>query len=361
MTLPDIDKIAVLRANAIGDFIFALPALEALRAAYPYSEIVLLAKPWHAAFIEGRPSPVDRVVVVPNYRGVREDGGLGGSDGQAPWREEQDRFFAAMQDEHFDLALQLHGGGRNSNPFVRRLGARLTAGLRTPDAEPLDLNVPYIYWQSEILRLLEVVKLAGAPAVTLEPRLGVTDADLEEAKRVVPPSEQALVALHAGVGDPRRQWPPHKFAAVGDVLARAGARLVLTGSAEERAITQQVALAMHAPVEDLSGRLSLGGLVGLLSRCKVVVSNDSGPLHVAEAVGAATVGIYWCGNLINAEPMTRTRHRPHLSWELECSICGRNCIYDNCEHRPSFVDRVTVDEVVASALELLTSPPGPLS
>jgi ADP-heptose:LPS heptosyltransferase len=66
--VPGVRRIAVLRANALGDFIFALPALEALRAAYPQAEIVLLAKKWHATFLQGRPGPVDRVVVVPLTR-----------------------------------------------------------------------------------------------------------------------------------------------------------------------------------------------------------------------------------------------------------------------------------------------------
>jgi ADP-heptose:LPS heptosyltransferase len=104
---------------------------------------------------------------------------------------------------------------------------------------------------------------------------------------------------------------------------------------------------------DLSGALSIGGLAALLSRCKVVVSNDSGPLHLAGAVGASTVGIYWAGNLINAGTLMRTRHRPHLSWQMECPLCGRNTMYDVCEHRPSFVDKVRPEEVIASALELL--------
>src|SRR5258708_31084265 len=68
--VPGVRKIAVLRANALGDFILTLPALEALRAAYPHAEIVLLAKKWHAAFLANRPGPVDRVVVVPPYGGV---------------------------------------------------------------------------------------------------------------------------------------------------------------------------------------------------------------------------------------------------------------------------------------------------
>src|SRR2546430_14707651 len=71
--VPGVRRIAVLRANALGDFIFALPALEALRAAYPQAEIVLLAKKWHATFLQGRPGPVDRVIVVPPYPGVSEE------------------------------------------------------------------------------------------------------------------------------------------------------------------------------------------------------------------------------------------------------------------------------------------------
>lgn len=66
--VPGVRRIAVLRANVLGDFIFALPALEALRAAYPQAEIVLLAKKWHATFLQGRPGPVDRVVAVPPFR-----------------------------------------------------------------------------------------------------------------------------------------------------------------------------------------------------------------------------------------------------------------------------------------------------
>src|SRR2546427_8369562 len=116
--VPDVHKIAVLRANALGDFIFALPALDALRAAYPTAEIVLLAKKWHASFLAGRPGSIDRVAVVPPYVGVSEDQGF--QENPA----EQDRFFEAMNREHFDLAIQLHGGGRHSNPFLLRLDAK---------------------------------------------------------------------------------------------------------------------------------------------------------------------------------------------------------------------------------------------
>ncbi len=345
MKITEIQKIAVLRANAIGDWVFAQPALGALRAAYPQAEIVLLGRPWHAEFLAHRPSPIDRVIVVPPSRGIREEN-------EREDLSESERFFAAMRAEHYDLAIQLHGGGYNSNPFVRRLGARMAIGLKTPDALPLDRCVPYVYFQSEILRCLEVVSLVGAHTSELEPRIAVTEDDLEESRRVVADASQPLVALHPGAGDGRRRWPPEKFAAVGDALHAAGARIVVTGQWTEAPLVRAVIAAMRTDAVNLYNRLSLGGLVGLLSRCRVVVSNDSGPLHLAGAVGAPTVGIYWCGNLINAGPLTRAHHRPLLSWRLDCPICGRNTISDNCNHHDSFVADVPTDAVMTAALDL---------
>jgi len=347
--VPDVGKIAVLRANGVGDFIFALPALEALRAAYPAAEMVLLGKAWHVAFLAGRPGPIDRVVVIPPSKGVGEDPDI--QENAA----ELERFFRAMGQERFDLAVQLHGGGRYSNPFVLRLGARMTVGLKTPDAPPLDRWVPYIYFQAEILRYLEVVSLVGANPSVLEPRLVVTKNDLSEARNFVPEVEQPLVALNPGSGDPQRRWPPEKFAVAGDALAAAGARVVVTGTEPERELVEAVVNAMRFEAQNLCGSLSLNGLAGLFSRCRVVISNDSGPLHVAAAVGAATVGIYRCFNLITAGPITRTRHRPVASWRLTCPLCGQDCIRTPCGHRASFVADVPAEEVTAHALDLLAS------
>src|SRR5919108_4016199 len=346
---PDVRRIAVLRVNGLGDFVVAVPALQALRAAYPAAEIVLLAKDWHAAFLARRPGPVDRVVVVPPARGVGENNDFAENPGRL------ERFFDAIARERFDLAIQIHGGGRYSNPFLLRLGARLAAGLKTPNAAPLDRWVPYLYFQPEVLRYLEVVALVGATTRTLEPRIAVTAQDLAEAERVVPPAARRLVALHPGGTDPRRWWPTDKFAAVGDALAAAGAHVVVTGTKGERHVVEAVRRAMTCEAQDLCAQLSLGGLAGLLSRCRVVVANDSGPLHLAASVGAATVGIFWCFNLINWGPLTRSRHRPSVSWRLTCPVCGIDHTQGRCDHRASFVADVPTDEVVASALELFSA------
>ena len=345
----DVRKIAIVRANGMGDMIFAMPALVALRATYPEAEIVLLGKEWHVQFFRNRPGPVDRVVAIPPYPGV------GALEDVSDDRPDLDDFFHAMCCEQFDIALQLHGGGRYSNPFVRRLGARLTVGLRAADATALDRWIPYIYFQSEVVRYLETVSLVGANPIGLEPEICVIRTDIEESYGSIPPDDRPLVVMHPGATDGRRRWSTNKFGAVGKVLAEQGFRVVVTGIPEEDELIRAVLQAMNCPGEGTSS-LSIGGLVGLLSRARLAVSNDSGPLHLAGALGVPTVGIYWCGNVITAAPLTRTRHRPVLSWRLNCPSCNRNTINDNCDHRTSFVDDIPVDEVIGQCFDLLNLP-----
>lgn len=340
-------KIAVLRANAIGDFVFALPALEALRARFPSAEIVLLGLPWHAEFLGGRPSPIDRVIPLPRIRGV------GAPEDFETNPQALAACLAELRAEQFDLAVQLHGGGQYSNAFLRSIGAATTIGMRAPDAEPLDRWVPYVYWQSEVLRLLEVVALVGAAPVTLTPRISVTDTDIEEARAALGREPERLVVIHPGAGDPRRRWPIERFAAVANALHDAGFELAVVGSGTDQQLADELSAELGGRAVNLAGRLSLGGLAGLAAQARLFIGNDSGPLHIAEAAGAPTVGIYWCGNLVNADPITRANHRPVLSWRLDCGECGANVMEAGCEHDASFADLAPVDDVLVHAFDLL--------
>lgn len=356
--LPNVRRIAVLRANALGDMVFALPALAALRSAYPAAEIVLLGRAWHAAFFAGRPGPVDRVLVVPGDDAP--ESGLHGIHSDAPWRAaseaERAAFAGRARREAFDLAVQIHGGGRNSNPFLASLGARWSVGLRSDDAPALDRWVRFIYYQHEVLRCLEVVALVGAAPVDLEPRLTLRAGDSAEAAAALAGVEPPYAVLHPGANDPRRRWPPDRFARVGDALEAAGLSLVVTGSRDELPLAEKLIGALHVPARNLAGRTSLGGLAGVLGTARLVISNDSGPLHLAAALGRPTVGVYWCGNLINGGPLTRQRHRPLIAWQVSCPRCGVPCTEARCPHDDSFVIEISVESVLAAAQDLLELP-----
>jgi ADP-heptose:LPS heptosyltransferase len=351
--VPDVRKIIVLRANALGDYMFSLPALYALKAAYPDAELTLLGAPWHARVLPGRPGPVDHVVVVPAVPGV-----LGGDS--APG--ELDAFRRWASAEGFDLALQMHGGGKHSNPLVSSLGARFTAGLRAMDAPPLDRWIPYVYYQPEVFRMLEVVGLVGATPVTHGPLFELTADDHAEARSVLGPAGRPRAVVHPGASDPRRRWPAERFAAVGDALAAAGAEVLVTGIGLERETVEEVCSRMRHRARPVIDELTIPGLAGLLADSALIVSNDSGPLHLAAAVGTRTLGLFWIGNIINGALPERGRHRALISWTIHCPECGLDCTRDiypartggtGCRHSPSFVADIPVVEVVAEALNLL--------
>jgi ADP-heptose:LPS heptosyltransferase len=354
--MEDVRKIAVLRPNAVGDFVFALPALHALKHRYPDAEIVLLGKPWHADFLRGRPGPVDRVAVMPAVPGV------GAPVDAVCDAQEIDRFVDAMRDERFDIALQMFGAGHYSNPFLMRLRARLSVGARADGAPTLERWVPYCEPNNRRLALLEIAALAGSlPGAQLclpsLPELAVTDADRLEAILALPPVEdECLAVLQPGATDPRRCWPPERFAALGDRLAQAGMRVAINGSAGEAALVEAVAGGMRAPAVALAGTLGLGGLCGLLERAALVVSNDTGPLHLALALGVPSVGIFWLTNLIEGMPLRQSGLRAALSLQTRCPVCGQDNIAARCAHDASFVAEVSVEQVERLAASLLHPP-----
>jgi ADP-heptose:LPS heptosyltransferase len=340
-------KIVVLRPGAVGDFVFALPALHALEQTYPEAELVLAGKAWHRTFLQGRPGPVDRVVEVPSVPGVSAP------PDTAAEAEAIERFVDAMRAERFDLALQMHGGGRYSNPFLLRFGARLTVGACAPGVPLLDRWVPYREPGQRRLALLEIAELVCAevrlpPAAQAE--FALTDADRHEAAAIVPvaPGER-LVLLQPGSTDPRRRWPARAFAALGDRLARDGICVAINGSPDEAALVHEVAARMHAPAIDLAGRLSLGGLCGLLARTALLVSNDTGPLHLGLALGVPSVGIFWLTNLIEGMPLRPSSLHAALAVRTRCPVCDQDNLHTRCPHDASFVADVSVDEVEALA------------
>jgi ADP-heptose:LPS heptosyltransferase len=352
-----IRRIAVLRGGGIGDLLLALPAIKALEAAYPGAHPTVLGSPW-ANLLAGQPGAPHSIETLPVHEGVREAAGLA----EDPAATE--RFFERMRRRRFDLAVQLHGGGRFSNPFLLRLNAAHTVGTGTPDATRLERTLPYTLYQHDMFRALEVAGLAGAAPVTLEPRLTALPADRAAVEPLVDREARGLVLVHPGATDPRRRWPAERFAQVAETLARGGAQVIVVGDKSDRSSAEEIlgiaSAAQNARLSSVAGDLTIMQFAALAERADVMLGNDSGPRHVAAAVGTPTVSIYWFGNLINAGPLDRGRHRVHLSWTTRCPVCGRDCTQvgwtaPRCEHDISFVADVPTGPVLADATELLAA------
>jgi ADP-heptose:LPS heptosyltransferase len=357
-------KIAVLHAKALGDLIVALPALGAIKETYPTAELVLLSRPWVKEFLAIRPSAIDRVINVPALTGVNNavettDGvqSVGAGFGSV----EVELFCEAMRAEKFDLVIHMQGDGKAVNPFIKKLGGRLTAGMRNPPAERIDRSIPYVHYQSEVLRNLEIAALVGAHTTHLEPQINVTQADEQEAASIRETIKgKPYAVVHAGADDIRRIWPADKFAVVADSLVGKGYEVVLTGTSKEEGIITNVMRSMAHTATPCTS-LALGGLAALLKKSALVISNDTGPLHLARAVGALTVGIYWAPNVLNWGPLSRKRHRLAISWQLECPRCGIKPVSPwpfqpaapDCDHPYSFVESIPVAEVLGLVDELL--------
>ncbi|WP_433798523.1 glycosyltransferase family 9 protein [Actinomycetospora sp. CA-084318] len=346
--VPDVRRLAILRANGLGDLVVSEPALSAVRAAYPDAEITLLGQPHSEALLAGRPSPVDRVVFVPPVPGVRV-----GPGPDAP-AEVVEAWAAEQRAYGYDLAIQMHGGGGNSNPLVSRLGARVTAGTAAPGAPRLDRWVPYTPYQHDTLRWNELAAAVGAPTPRIEPRLAVTAADLAASRDVVAETDEPLVVVHPGATDARRCYPEDRLGAVAAGLE--GARVVVVGGGSEGERVAGVARGYAAVTgrepETVVGGLTLPGLVGLLARARLMLGNDSGPRHVAGAVGTPTVAVFTYANLADVAPLTRVWHRVLVSWHGGCAVCGRRVLEGWCGHHASATHDVPVSDVAEAAQDL---------
>ncbi|MFC8046174.1 glycosyltransferase family 9 protein [Nocardia sp. NPDC057353] len=339
----DVRRIAVLRGGGLGDLLFAVPAVHALRAAYPAARLLLLGTPLHAALLRDRPSPFDEVVTLPPHPRAQPD--------------PDPEFLARACREPIDLAVQLHGGGAWSNPFLLALRPRYSVGPRTPEAAALTRCLPFRYHQHEVLRALEVAGLAGAPPVLLQPEVAVTDADRGAADAVLGEPDGPVLAVHPGATDPRRCWPAERFAEVAARCVAGGATVVLLGTEEERPLLTGIerAAGPGPRLHVLAGH-PLRTVVGVLARSAVLLGNDSGIRHLAQAVGTPTVGIYWMVNVINASPLGRTTDRILISFRTHCPACGADCTDEKlprCPHDDSLVDTVGVDAVLGEVESLL--------
>jgi ADP-heptose:LPS heptosyltransferase len=359
----EVKKIGILRANALGDFIVTLTAIQSLSQFFPDAEIVLFGKDWHKSFLEEtddngiKRTCIHRVIVIPVMNGLREEEGI------AENPDEIELFFKSLQNESFDLVISFHGKGNAAIPFLKRLNAKYTIGLSCEESEQPDSSLNFYYYQSELIRYLEVASLTGAPMLLTPPKINLFQRDYSEVHSYLEHNNinGRFIAIHTCGKDIRRMWPKEKFSALSRCLVQSGFVVVLTGSGEDRAYNEEIVKMSGNVIFDSSGLFSIGGLAALYNLSSLVISVDTGALHLAIAAQAKTVGLYWAPNLINWAPLTREKHRPVIGWEIKCCVCGIAPVDpypfephgENCQHQHSFIESISVEEVYNAAMALL--------
>jgi ADP-heptose:LPS heptosyltransferase len=340
-----LERIAVFRALQLGDLLCAVPALRALRAGFPRAAITLIGLPW-ARELAARLPYVDDFLEFPGFPGLPET---------EPDLARLGSFLEQARSRRFELAIQMHGDGTITNPLVALLGASHVAGFAGEQAWCPDPRW-FIGWsarQPEVRRLLALVQFLGAPARGEDLELPVFEEEhlaSERMREALGLAAARYVCIHPGARLASRRWLPERFAQVGDLLAREGYRVVLTGAAGEAKIVASVQQRMNAPAIDLSGRTSLGVLAALVRHARLVVCNDTGMSHVAAATRTPSIVICSGADPQRWQPLDPARHR--TLWH---PVACRPCTHDQCPTAHECAQGVSVEQVMAAALDLVVA------
>ena len=283
-------RILILSVAGLGDFILGTPALRAIRQHFPRACIWILTIPEVSALAQR--CPYVNAVRTLDLRSSRS--GLAWALGLR--QREMRQLTRELQGMQFDLAINLYDvgtriGGLRMAVFLWAIRARRSVG-RWSGGRAIGFDLTSKTEGHETDAQLGVTRLVGASPTSDLPELWVTNEDRLACASLlvrhgVPESDQ-VVCLHAGAAQPEKLWPRENFAVVGQRLAGAGARVMLIGTERERALCGVLVQAIPGAIS-LAGETSLPVLAALLQRSALLVTNDSGPMHMAAALGVPLV------------------------------------------------------------------------
>jgi ADP-heptose:LPS heptosyltransferase len=344
-------RILLLRLERIGDLLMALPAIADVRALAPLARIDLVVGSWNADLAHAI-TGVSRVKVLDAGWLARGEAGLGLPSllrAARHWRREQ-----------YDLAINFEPDIR-TNLLLAVSGASWTAGFTSGGGGAvLDAAIAYdthTHTTDNARRLVGAV--LGHPPVG-EP--GRASLDIPASSHAVAASrlgkaEGPLVGMHVSGGRAIKQWPPARFADVGRRLIEAGATIVLTGSPADRVLIDQVAAdLLPGRVIDVAAELGLLDVAAILQRLDLLVTGDTGPMHLAAAVGTPVVAVFGPSDPARYAPRGPKDHIVRV--DLPCSPCNRirlppaRCI----GHTPDCLSSISADRVMAAVMAVLDAP-----
>ena len=334
-------KIVLLRASRIGDFLCATPSYRALRKALPDAEITMITLPMLQDLVLRSPH-LDRFVAFPGYPGIAE---------QFFDACRTLCFFQKMLEERFDLAIQMQGTGAYSNTFMLLLGSQVTAGFIRPEDSPgrLDAALRYPQQVHEVESVLALTTFLGVPAQGKGIEFPLWPSDHEEAATLLEQVESPLIGLHPTARDATRRWALDRFGEVGyELRRRFGGTVVILGEEEDLATGNVLSKLVGEPCLNVMGKTSLPILGAVIARLSVLVTNDTGPAHIAYALGTPTVTIFGASNPQRYGPLQDGSFRV-LANPVHCRPCG----LARCPIGYTCLEGVTVPQVIEASEQII--------
>jgi heptosyltransferase-2 len=329
-------KLLVVGPSWVGDMVMAQALYRQLAQRSPRPEIHVLAPAWSLPLLERMPE-VSRAIELPAGHGelaLRKRYRLGRSLRSADYAQ------AIVLPRSWKSALVPYfARARRRTGYRGEWRYGLINDMRRFDPARLDQTV-------KRFGTLGTPVDGSAPPAIEAPRLRVQPDNLARLERSLALGSRAgspIALLPGAEYGPAKRWPVGHFAALAERLAQSGRQVWVLGSAKETALGEQIAARKPHSIVNLCGRTSLADAVDLLSACPVAVSNDSGLLHIAAAVGCYVVALYGSSSPDFTPPLTRRKRIFHLG--LECSPCHqRSCPLQHLR----CLNEISVDEVLAA-------------
>lgn len=283
-------RILVIKLDHLGDVLLATPVFSNLRQAYPNAELHALTGAWSRVVLENHPD-VDRVLEYNSPLFCRS------GKPTRLWHTIQ--LYPQLCHQKYDLLVELRGDWRVVCFALLRVTPRRLACAALQIANKL--GFAQFSGTHETTRNLDVLKQAGIPTPMQTPTFGLTGEGEEwalnfrKAKQIN--AEQPLIAIHPGSPIPLKRWVPKRYAELADwLIARKRAQILFVGVQDEIPIIMEIQAQMQGESINIGGKTTLTQLASLLHTCHMFIGNDSGPMHLAAAVGIPTIGLYGPGD-----------------------------------------------------------------
>ena len=318
-------RVLVVKLDHLGDVLLATPVFSNLRQAYPNAELHALTGAWSRVVLERHPD-INKVLEYNSPAFCRT--------GQPTSLRETFQLYKQLHHQKYDLLVALRSDWRIvCSAFLRVTPKRLDrAALQVANK----LGVRQFTGTHETTRNLDVLRQAGISTPIQTTTFSVTAEDEKWASDFLETyqidTERPLVAIHPGSPIPLKRWAPERYAELADwLIARKRAQLLFVGVKDEIPIITEIQRLMRAASNNIAGKTTLTELASILHTCNVFIGNDSGPMHLAAAVGTRTIGLYGPGDPTRFGPvgtMCQTIRR-----KTDCPPCpGTTCRFgeDGC-------------------------------